>query len=51
MHKHTTIISNTEVLDSETNWLKLLFLEAYYIKTYKPVMNTGVRAGRDLQLF
>ena len=51
MHKHTTIISNTKILDTETNWLKLLFLEAYYIKSYKPELNTGVRAGRDLQLF
>ena len=50
-HKRTSIMSNTKILDIETNWLKLLFLEAYYIKTYKPGMNTGVRAGRDLQLF
>ena len=50
-HKHSTILSCTKVLDIETNWLKLLFLEAYYIKSYKPDMNTGVRAGRDLQLF
>ena len=51
MHKHTTIISSTKIIDIETNWLKLLFLEAYYIKTLKPELNTGVRAGRDLQLF
>ena len=50
-HKHTTIISSTKIIDIETNWLKLLFLEAYYIKTLKPELNTGVRAGRDLQLF
>ena len=50
-HEHTTITSFTKILNVETNWLKLLFLEAYYIKTLKPEMNTGVRAGRDLQLF
>ena len=50
-HLKNTILDNTIILDSHTHWLKLLFLEAYYIKFYNPSLNTGVRASRELQLF
>ena len=50
-HFINTILDNTIILDSHTHWLKLLFLEAYYIKLYNPSLNTGVRASRELQLF
>ena len=50
-HYKITIMENTSVLDSETNWLKLLFLEAYFIKRFQPSLNTGVKASRELQLF
>ena len=51
LHRYNTIINNTKILNVESNWLKLLFLEAYYIKSYNPELNTGVRASRELQLF
>ena len=50
-HYKNTIINNISILDSERNWLKLLFLEAYYIKQLKPSLNTGIRASKELQLF
>ena len=50
-HFINTILDNTIILDSHTHWLKLLFLEPYYIKLYNPSLNTGVRASGELQLF
>ena len=46
-----TILNNTTILDMERNWLRLLFLESYYIKLLKPSLNTGARASRELKLF
>ena len=46
-----TIIDNTSILDRDSNWLRLLFLESYYIKSLKPPLNTGARASKELQLF
>ena len=46
-----TIIDNTSILDRDSNWLRLLFLESYYIKSLKPSLNTGARASKELQLF
>ena len=51
LHRYNTIKNNITILDVESHWLKLLFLEAYYIKHYNPELNTGVRASRELQLF
>ena len=50
-HIFNTIINNTSILDSDRNWLRLLFLESYYIKSLKPSLNTGARASRELKLF
>ena len=51
LHRYNTIKNCTTILDVESHWLKLLFLEAYYIKYHKPELNTGVRASRELQLY
>ncbi len=48
---YNTIIDNTSILDRESNWLRLLYLESYYIKLLKPSLNTGARASKELQLF
>ena len=45
------VISNTEILDQNDDWLQLSFLESYHIKCFKPSLNDGVRASKDLCLF
>ena len=50
-HIFNTIINNTSIIDRESNWLRLLYLESYHIKLLKPSLNTGARASKELQLF
>ena len=45
------IRSNTIVLDKSDNWNELLFKEALLIKSHKPLLNTGLIASEQLQLF
>ena len=45
------IRSNTIVLDKSDNWNELLFKEALLIKSHKPLLNTGLKASEELQLF
>ena len=50
-HHCNTVLDNTVILDYNDNWLKLSFLESYYIKLLKPELNCGARASKELQLF
>ena len=50
-HQCNTALNNTVVLDYNDNWLRLSFLESYYIKLHKPELNCGARASKELQLF
>ena len=45
------IRSNTVVLDKADNWNELLFKEALLIKLHKPLLSTGLKASKELQLF
>ena len=49
--KITMVTDNTTILDTSHNWSILLFKEALYIKRYKPLLNNGLKASRELQLF
>ena len=42
---------NTIITDESNNWNVLLFKEAYHIKGKCPVLNNGVKASREMQLF
>ena len=42
---------NHRIIDTNRNWSKLLYLEAYYIKRLDPSLNKGLKASRELQLF
>ena len=44
------IRSNTIVFDKADNWNELLFKEALLIKSHKPLLNTGLKASKELQL-
>ena len=42
---------NTRIIDESNNWNVLLFKEAYHIKEKCPILNNGVKASREMQIF
>ena len=42
---------NTEIIDRHRNWNILLFKEALKIKELNPILNSGLKASKELQLF
>ena len=42
---------NTRIIDRHQNWNILLFKEAIKTKEKKPILNTGLKASKELQLF
>ena len=45
------VVNNTKVIDSARNWNLLLYKEALHIKRRKCVLNNGLKASKELQLF
>ena len=43
--------NNTHVIDGHKNWNILLLKEAIKIKQNKPILNFGLKASKELQLF
>ena len=41
---------NPRIIDRHKNWNILLFKEAIKIKVKKPILNTGLKASKELQL-
>ena len=39
------------IVDSNSSWSLLSFLEAFYIKRFSPALNKGLKASKELQLF
>ena len=50
-HIKNAVLSNFEIVDWNSNWSQLLFLEAFYIKRFSPAINKGLKASKELQLF
>ena len=46
-----SIQENTNINDSVTNWNTLLIKETLHIKLKKPVLNSGLKTWKELQLF
>ena len=42
---------NTRIIDQSNNWNVLLLNEAYHIKEKCPILNNGVKASWEMQLF
>ena len=42
---------NTRITDRHKNWNILLFKEPIKIKEKKPILDTGLKSSRELQLF
>ena len=47
----TAVLENYEILDFNSNWSQLCFLEVYYIKLNKPKIIDGLKASKELELF
>ena len=45
------VVNSTKVIDSSRNWNLLLYKEALHIKRRKFVLNNGLKASKELQLF
>ena len=45
------VMTNSKIIDSSNNWNLLLYKEALHIKRRKSILNNGLKASRDLQLF
>ena len=50
VHIANAVSDNFKILDSNTNWVQLCFLESYYIKQLKQI-NNGLKASKELLLF
>ena len=53
-HKLNAVLNNHCILDNNSyrlNWNQLLFLEGYYIKKKKPLINQGLKASKEFILF
>ena len=42
---------NLKIIDKGKNWSIILLKEALYIKDRSPLLNSGLKASRELQLF
>ena len=51
LHIMNAVHHNLKILDYDSNWSQLCFLEAFYIKTLKPKINAGLKASKELQPF
>ena len=43
--------NNVQIIDSNSNWNVLLYKEAIKIKELKPLLNIGLKASKELNLF
>ena len=43
--------SNTRIIEAHKNWKVLLIKEALKIKELKPILNNGLKASKELELF
>ena len=51
MYDINSIQENTNITDSAKNWNTLLIKEALHIKLKKPILNSALKASKELQLF
>ena len=47
-HIASVVSDNWKILDFNTNWVQLRFLESLYIKRLKPKINEGLKASKEL---
>ena len=50
-HISTAVYDHWKILNTNKNWVRLCFLESFYIKQLKPKINDGLKASKELLLF
>ena len=50
-HVYYIVVDNCKILESCSNWAVLQYLEAYCIKPKSPMINVGLKASNEHQLF
>ena len=50
-HISTAVYDHWKILDTNKNWVRLCFLELFYIKQLKAKINDGLKASKELLLF
>ena len=50
-HISSAILRNTRIIDKNSNWTQLCFLESLYIKRLNPALNAVIKATKELNLF
>ena len=50
-HIASAVCDSWKILDSNTNWVHLCFLESLYIERLKSKINDGLKASKELLLF
>ena len=50
-HVKYAVLYNYSIIDFNSCWSQLSFLEAFYIKRIAPAINKGLKASKELQLF
>ena len=46
-----SIQENTNIIDSASNWNTLLIKEAFHVQQKKPVLNSGLKASKDILFY
>ena len=50
-HLLNTVLNNYSNVNSNDLWSQLCFKESYYIKRFSSIINKGLKATKELQLF
>ena len=50
-YRINSVLDNTNIIGRARDWTTLCFMEAIAIKTNNPLLNTGLKATKNLQLF
>ena len=50
-HISSAILRNTPIIDKNSNWTQLSFLESLYIKRLNPALNAGIKATKEQNFF
>ena len=49
--EHRNCVFIGDLVDKNSNWTQLCFLESLYIKRLNPALNAGIKATKELNLF
>ena len=50
-HIGTTVTNNVKIIGKAKNWAELCFLESFNINSKKFLLNTGIKATKEVMLY